>query len=103
MFWRLQRSTTTGTTTAVVAAPLDPDDPAATTTAGQNATADPTYTAATEIIDLPLNQRASYRWVAAPGGEIVVPATANNGLGFQVLSTGGGYTGTADVSFHFID
>jgi hypothetical protein len=43
-----------------------------------------------------VNQRASYRWVAAPGGEIVYPAntsaTGYNGLGLNVRS--GGYTGT---------
>lgn len=44
-----------------------------------------------------INQRASYRWVAAPGSEIVYPAnssaTGNNGLSLAVRS--GGYVGTA--------
>lgn len=45
-----------------------------------------------------VNQRASYRWVAAPGSEIVTPAIssgvapANNGLALQNRS--GAYTGT---------
>lgn len=99
MFWLLQRSTTAGTLTSVTPAKLDSADPVAIATAGQDATIEPTYTAANELLEIPLNQRASYRWVAAPGGEIVVPATASNGVGFQVKSAA--YTGTADVSFHF--
>jgi hypothetical protein len=43
-----------------------------------------------------VNQRASYRWVAAPGSEIVYPAvssaTAGNGVALRARS--GGYTGT---------
>jgi hypothetical protein len=38
---------------------------------------------------LGINQRASYRWVAAPGSELVWPATANNGLALQVASASG--------------
>jgi len=44
-----------------------------------------------------LNQRASYRWVAAPGSEIIYPAvssaTGGNGLVLQARSAA--YTGTA--------
>lgn len=99
VYWALQRSTTAGTLTSVTPAPLDSADPAAEATAGENATIEPTYTAATEIVEMPLNQRATYRWVAAPGGEVIVPATASNGLGFRVK--GASYTGTAEVAFHF--
>jgi hypothetical protein len=99
MFWLLQRSTTAGTLTSVTPALMELGTNASTTTAGQDATIEPTYTAATELLEIPLNQRASYRWVAAPGGEIVVPDTASAGVGFQVKSAA--YTGTADVSFHF--
>jgi hypothetical protein len=41
-----------------------------------------------------INQRASYRWVAAPGSEMVYPAvssgTGNNGLSLGVRSVSGG-------------
>lgn len=97
--WTLQRSTTAGTLTAVTPQALDSADPAAEATAGENATVEPTYTAGAELAEFPMNQRATYRWVAAPGGELIVPATANNGLGFQVRSPA--YTGTAEVTFHF--
>jgi hypothetical protein len=49
--------------------------------AGENHTVEPTYTANTQILEVPLNHRATYRWVAAPGGEIILPADATAGAG----------------------
>jgi hypothetical protein len=50
-----------------------------------------------------INQRASYRWVAAPGSEIVYPAvssgTGSNGLALKVRS--GGYTSTVTGTLMF--
>lgn len=79
--WTLQRCTTTGTRTAVTPQLLDPADAAAVTTAGENHTVEPTYTAGAILLNTPLNQRATYQWMAPPGGELVIPATANNGIG----------------------
>lgn len=81
--WTLQRCTTAGTRTSVTPRQLDPADAAAATTAGENHTIEPTYTAGEIPLDTPVNQRATYQWYAPPGGEIVVPATANNGLGIK--------------------
>ena len=53
-------------------------------------------TTATQLIELPVNQRASYRWVAAPGGELVVPATNVAGLGFRAKAPA--YASTALVT-----
>lgn len=47
-----------------------------------------------------VNQRASYRWVAAPGSEIVMPATSSAGLGIRSRSPTG-YTGTATMTCMF--
>lgn len=44
-----------------------------------------------------MNQRASYRWVCAPGSEIVWPATASNGL--SLMARSGAYTGTVTGTF----
>jgi hypothetical protein len=50
-----------------------------------------------------MNQRASYRWVAAPGSELVYPAvssgTGGNGLALRTRS--GAYTGTATGNILF--
>lgn len=96
--WNLSRFTVAPTDTAVVPVAMEPGDPAATAVAGENGAATGTFTAATEFIDLPINQRASYRWVAAPGGEIICPASATAGIGLRVSSPA--YTGTAKGSFH---
>jgi len=84
----LQRTTTAGTSTAVTPQALDPGDPAATATAGKAHSAEPTYTANAILLHFALNQRATFRWVAAPGGELVLPAAAN-GLGLLVSNIAG--------------
>jgi hypothetical protein len=62
-----------------------------------NSTAEVGITATTEVWYVGVNQRASYRWVAAPGSELVWPAvssaTASGGLALR--SRSGAYTGTA--------
>jgi hypothetical protein len=90
ILWVAQRCTALGTVTAVTPKPLDPADAATESDAGENATAEPTYTSGEVMLSIALNQRASFRWVAAPGGEIVTPATASNGLGLKTptISTG---------------
>lgn len=79
----LQRFTAAGTTTAITPEELDPGDPASLAAAGHTATVEPTYTAAALLLKFSCNQRATFRWVAAPGGELVLPATAANGAGLK--------------------
>lgn len=79
----LQRCTAAGTSTAVTPQPLDPADAATEADAGENHTIEPTYTANAILLAVALNQRATFRWVASPGGELVYPATAANGFGVQ--------------------
>lgn len=90
LLWTLQRCTAAGTSTAVTPQPLDPADAATESDAGENHTVEPTYTAGAILLNIALNQRATFRWVAAPGGELVFPATASNGFGIQTdtISTG---------------
>lgn len=78
--WQVQRCTTAGTSTGVTPTAIDPGDAATESDAGENHTIDPTLTAGAILLSIPLNQRATFRWVAAPGGELVYPATASNGL-----------------------
>jgi len=80
----LQRFTVAGTMSAAITpVPLDPGDPASLTAAGHTATGEPTYTASTILLKFSTNQRATFRWVAAPGSELVCPATAANGIGLK--------------------
>lgn len=94
----LQRCTAAGTSTGVTPQPLDPADAATETDAGENHTIEPTYTANAILLAVGLNQRATFRWVASPGGELVYPATASNGLGVQT-PTSSAVTITATIHF----
>lgn len=79
----VQRFTAAGTSTAVTPRPLDPADAATEADAGQNHTVEPTYTANQELLDIALNQRATFRWQQDPAYGLVYPATASNGIGIQ--------------------
>ena len=81
----VQRITADGSGTAVTQTALDAADRASQCTCLENHTSEPTYTSNTEVLEIPLNHRATFRWVAAPGGEVWTPATDNNGLGFKSL------------------
>lgn len=98
--WLVRRFTVAGTEGGgVTPAPLDPAAPVAQLDGAEGHTVEPTYTAATELFDEDLNQRATFRWVAAPNGEFVVPATAANGIGITPISAA--YTGIASASAHW--
>lgn len=94
--WQVQRCTTTGTSTSQTnIVSLDSADAAQVFVAGQNHTIDPTLTANAILLSIALNQKASFRWVANPGCEIIVPATANNGLAFRTPTAGSSVAVTA--------
>lgn len=97
--WQVQRCTTAGTAgTNPTPISLDPSDSLASTiVVGQAHSVTPTGT--TVVLTVPLNQRATFRWVAAPGGEIVIPATASNGIKFETPTAGG--LVAVSVSAHF--
>lgn len=94
--WLLQRFTAAGTSSAATPVNLDPADPSALASGGQNHTVEPTYTAGAVLLDIDANQRSTQRWVASPGSEFVLPATAANGAGMQ--TTHASYTGNVDMT-----
>lgn len=73
-------ATSNGTGTAVVPVTLDPADGAAEIDGTATYTGSPSFTANAEVLRWSQNQRATFRWVAAPGGEIVIPATSDSGI-----------------------
>jgi hypothetical protein len=81
--WQAARVTTAGTGSAVTPTATDPGDAATESDSIENATIEPSYTANAILLSIPLNQRATFRWVAAPYGELVYPATASNGIGIK--------------------
>ncbi len=83
----LSRFTAVGTAgSSFTPNPVDPSDVASVTTAGITHSAEPTYTANQDMVQVPLNLRATFRWIANPGFEIKAPATASNGLGLRLVS-----------------
>lgn len=85
----VQRNTAAGTGTELEEVPLDPISPVATVAATGAHSAEPTYTAAQVLMNFSLNQRATFRWVAAPGSEMISILAASNGIGLKSLSSGG--------------
>ena len=89
--YHVARITTDGATSdTVTPTPLDPADRASQCTCFENHTTEPAYTSGGELLEIPLNHRATFRWVAAPGGELITPAVDNNGLGLKAIHASAG-------------
>lgn len=95
MEFDISRQTAAGTSTPVVPVALEGGDRAAGTVGSANFTVEGTITATSSVFYVGLNQRASYRWVAAPGSELIIPNT--NLAGFALRSKSATYTGTSTV------
>jgi len=96
----IRRCTALGTSTAVTPAPLDSNDPASVAVAGENHSVEPTYASATEFHDQAFNLKATDKWQTAPEWGIIIPATASNGLGIELLAASGG-TPNIEATVHF--
>ena len=97
--WQVQRCTTAGTSTSVTPVPINPADAATEADGGTNHTIDPTLTASAMVLTIPLNQRATFRWVANPGCELIYPATASNGVAVRTPTAGGLLAITCTLQF----
>ena len=95
-----QRFTAAGTAAgAITPRPLDPGEPASLASSGTgDFSVEPTYTASVILLEWARNQSAPFRWVAAPGGELVCPATAANGIGIKTTA-GPAVVGNACIHF----
>ena len=65
--------------TAGTPAPNDPANPAAVSVYMYGASIG-APTLGTSLLQFAINQRATFRWVASPGKELIIPATAAAGL-----------------------
>ena len=98
----LNRSTTVGAGgTAITPEPLNIYSPAATCTAsgGTYGTTEPVDTANSDLLMIALNQRATFRWVASPGGELVGPIVAADGFFLRSVAHGG--TPNINATIHY--
>ncbi len=84
--WTVARSTVAGTGGGATVAPLplDQGDVASRIVSYQGPTSEPTYTSDEELIEVNVNERATFRWVAAPGSELISDGTTSAGLGLHV-------------------
>ena len=97
--WLLERFTAAGTAGgAVTPAALDPGDPASLASSGEAHTTDPTYSGSI-LFNVGANKRSTQRWVASPGGELICPATAANGIGLQCIHSSD--TGQIEGTIHY--
>jgi hypothetical protein len=98
----VQRTTAVGTEgTGVVPAPTDSDAPASILDGAENHTANPTFTAATELWDNDVHVRALAQVQLQPDGHLMIPATANAGIAATGFS--GNYTGGLNATFHYLE
>lgn len=83
--WVVQRCTALGTSTAVTPAELIDGDPVSEQLAGQNHSAEPTYTANKVVLTLPWNRRAGqFKWTPLDERKVITtPATSANGIGIK--------------------
>lgn len=69
--------------TAVTPTKIDSQDPVALSNGVEGPAAEPTYEAG-QLLEIGLNQRATFRWIAVPGKEFKVVATEDYGFGIFV-------------------
>lgn len=89
--FQVRRATALGTSTAYTLGTLDPSDAAVTpvVTAGTNCSVEPTYSTGF-IYDMTISPQVPFQWWPnSPDQEIILPATASNGVGFQIIAAGG--------------
>lgn len=106
--WALSRYTSAAAAvTAFTPLPLDPVNLPSLAVGGTSATGinssstEPgAMTLATTVLVVPLNQRATFRYVASPGAEFVNTFSTGNGLSLRQLgSASQGSVGTATLLF----
>lgn len=94
--WR--RTSARGTQSATVTpTAIDSADPASVSTYDTAWNVNPTITASSDLYQWAQNQRATFRWIAAPDSELVIPATSGAGLALMsvVASATANYAFTA--------
>lgn len=98
--WDISRFTGAPTDTTVIPRPLDPAAPAALhSDCGENGGTTGTITADSEMFSQGIHLRAAFRWVAVPGGELVLSAASAEGI--VVRMSAPAFTGSVHSTVHF--
>lgn len=83
-----------GTKTNVTPVAHEEADAATTMLSRANFSAEGTLTSNSSLLTLSFNSRATFQWMAAPGNELVTPATASNGFALLAKGISAGYQST---------
>jgi hypothetical protein len=94
---QMKRQSTAGTWTGVTPSPTDAKAGASVTSAGRASTA--AGTAGVVLGTWGYHMRGGYRWVAVPGGELVVPLVFSNGILLEYYFAQG--TSVQDATIYF--
>jgi hypothetical protein len=97
--WDISSQTAAGTITSNTPNPIDQGggDAAALLTYGSNATAEGTITANSSVFYLPLNQRATQRWIARDQSSCLIVAAVNL-KGFALRAKSPNYASTVGAT-----
>ena len=95
----VQRFSADGTGTSVTPQPTDFNERAAVATSKHTYTIEPTLTANEILLEMAHNLRATVRWIANPGYELVIPALAGDGLALVCESVSTQFTEKATIFF----
>lgn len=104
--WDMMRLSATGSSGNTFAGALtsastlfaaDPADGGANSFFVANSSIETNVTAIADVWSVAINQRASYRWVAAPGSELVYAAVSSAALALRALGAGS-YTGQVSAT-----
>jgi hypothetical protein len=99
---QLNRHTAAGTSTAVTPHADDPITPAYLGTAGENHTAEPTFTAGAVLLNAAFNQKDQFVWDMPIGRGKILPATAANGATLRFISVSAG-TPVCEAEMTFVE
>lgn len=98
--FEVQRTTAVGTEgSGITPVSKDPDVQASSLDGAEGHSVEPTETASSLLLAFSVNQRATFRWVASPDGELIIPATTANGINIARRSGTAQYV--LDCTFHF--
>lgn len=87
--YTLRRTDAPGTGTTLTPVAYDPGDPTTpeVTAIEPTFSVEPTYGTLRPLFGIALNQRATFRWYAVEGREIILPLVTDNGVGLFVSAT----------------
>ena len=102
--WELNRSTADGTGTTVTQTYVDGHTPDGSErvivgSVKSNLSANGTLTSGAIVLTIALAQQATFRWVANPGFEIVIPASGTAGIHFMTPVCGGNPSVAAQITY----